>query len=306
MRHTRSPIPCRFPRRTARGLGLLDAVLAAAILSSLALWGGQMAGSWLERRLLAGETRALAGLARAGRLWAERGAATMPTAGTPPVAVTHAQLRGAGLWWPDRPAGAAAGVIATTPGRRRAMELFLYVPPGTSDRVMVIARARGAAGEPAPPGIPGAADGVVAVGVIAPDGTTLRGPDVAFGFTTGNGFAQSFAQEGDLFALAHVWTQARCLHLQRRPDAVTGCTGGNRMDIPLDMGGNTITGLGGITGNLEVTGTFEADDMKVGGTLEAEGLEVDNARMGTVAASTGRFDTLAVDTLVVNNCTGCQ
>ena len=60
--------PRPVPRRARRGLGLFDAMLAIAVLSVLALWGGQIVGDWARERVVTGEARVVSELARAGRL----------------------------------------------------------------------------------------------------------------------------------------------------------------------------------------------------------------------------------------------
>ena len=106
---------------------------------------------------------------------------------------------------------------------------------------MVIARARGAPGSAIPPGVPGAAAAVPGVGAIldSPGETLMRGPDLDFDMADLNVVQPGFAQRGDLFALAHVYTEHNCdAYLHRL--AVPDCPEATRMAADLDMGGHMI------------------------------------------------------------------
>ena len=100
-RQPRQPRRPRLARRHCRGLGLFDALLGVILLSMLALVGGQIAGTWVDRQLMAGEARALAGLARAGRLWLE-GDSTRAPGGTTPLSVSFDDLVAVRLWGADQ------------------------------------------------------------------------------------------------------------------------------------------------------------------------------------------------------------
>ena len=259
---------------------MFDALLGVILLSMLALVGGQIAGTWVDRQLMAGEARALAGLARAGRLWLEGDPGRAP-GGTTPLNVRFEDLEDVRLWGEDQ--------IRLTPGRKRTMRLDLWLAPGTPDRVMVIARARGAPGSAIPPGVPGAAAAVPGVGAILdrPGETLLRGPDLDFDMADVNAVQPGFAQPGDLFALAHVYTRANCdayLHRDIDPD----CRDATRMDADLDMGGNDLIAvgeivadaarLGTIDGDLVIEGELDINDaLRVFGETTLEGLMVSGA-----------------------------
>ena len=135
----------RRPRAARRGLGLFDAILAAAVLSFMLLWGGQIVGDWARDRVVTGEARTVSDLARAGRLLLEGDvthAGRSHPVGVAPLPVTLAELETAGL--------RAAGSPTRTPGRR-TLSLWLWRPDvngdGTTDDadndLVVIARARG-------------------------------------------------------------------------------------------------------------------------------------------------------------------
>ena len=330
----------RLARRHCRGLGLFDALLGVILLSMLALVGGQIAGTWVDRQLMAREARALAGLARAGRLWVEGDNARAPGPGMPQT-VSFGELLGAGLW--------EATQIEFTPGRKRTMTLQLWL--ADTDRVMVIARARGAPGSAIPPGVPGAAAAVPGVGAILdrPGETLLRGPDLDFDMADVNAVQPGFAQRGDLFAIAHVYTAVNCdayLHRGIDPD----CPNATRMDDDLDMGGNDLIAvgeifagamrLGTLVGDLSIDGGLVINDaLSVGRQTTLEGLVVNGAARvdgtltvgadlmvtgtaslgvaqaaeliaDTVSAErvfgeTGTFRDLHVDDLTVTRCNGC-
>ncbi|MDE0694937.1 MAG: hypothetical protein OXH76_03780 [Boseongicola sp.] len=121
-----------LPRRRRRGLGMWDAMLAVAVLSMLGSLAGEAVGDWLERRLMDEEARAVAELARAGRLYVEADPAANAPAQNVLEAVTFADLDGEDLWPAERP--------RNTPRRGRNMVLRLW--GAGPDRVTVIARAR--------------------------------------------------------------------------------------------------------------------------------------------------------------------
>ena len=269
-RQPRQPRRPRLARRHCRGLGLFDALLGVILLSMLALVGGQIAGTWVDRQLMAGEARALAGLARAGRLWVEGDNAPALVRGIL-QGVSFIELRNERMWGENQ--------IELTPGRKRTMTLRLWL--ADTDRVMVIARARGASGSAIPPGVPGAAAAVPGVGAIPerppghPDELRLSGPDLDFDMRVLNAVQPGFAQRGDLFALAHVYTEHNCdayLHRDTDPD----CPEATRMSTDLDMGGNDLIAIdeivadavriGTIIGDLSIEGGLEISDaLSVGG-----------------------------------------
>ena len=279
---------------------MFDALLGVIVLSMLALVGGQIAGTWVDRQLMAGEARALAGLARAGRLWLEGDPGRAP-GGTTPLNVRFDDLEDVRLWGEDQ--------IRLTPGRKRTMTLDLWLAPGTPDRVMVIARARGASGSAIPPGVPGAAAAVPGVGAILdrPGETLLRGPDLDFDMADVNAVEPGFARPGDLFALAHVYTRANCdayLHRDIDPD----CRDATRMDADLDMGGNNLIAVGEIVADAVRVGTIDGD-LVINGELDINGtLRVDEQTTldGLVVSGAARVDgTLLVraDLLVAGDLT---
>ena len=274
-RQPRQPRRPRLARRHCRGLGLFDALLGVILLSMLALVGGQIAGTWVDRQLMAGEVRALAGLARAGRLWLE-GDSTRAPVGTTPVGVSFNDLETARLWGVDQ--------IRFTPGRKRDMTLQLWL--AAPDQVMVIARARGAPGSAIPAGVPGATAAVPGVGAILdrPGETLLRGPDLDFDMAALNSVQPDFARPGDLFALAHVYTGANCDAYLHRFEVLV-CPDATRMATDLDMGGNDLIAvneivadaarLGMIIGDLIIDGDLEIiDALSVDGQTTLDGLVV--------------------------------
>lgn len=265
----------RAPRRALRGLGLVEAMLAAGLLAAAAAWAAQALGGLADRELLAREARAVSASASAARLWAEADLAGRAPSGSAPVPVTFAQLQADGLW------GAAAP--DTTPGRGREMRIWLW--RRSAGLAMVFVRARG---DPAdlPPGTPGAADSAAATGVI-PDvagATEIRGPDLLFDTAAVTDAPAGWARRGDLFAVESVLTPHACpdtLYLHR--EALAGCPDANTMaadftvtgdfsaegalDVEGDAavegaadvaGGLTVGGALGVTGDLAVTGGLEA------------------------------------------------
>ena len=293
----------RTPRYSRLGLGLLDVMLAVVVLSGAALWGGQVAGRWIEDRVAANEARTLASLARAGRLLVE-GNLNHPIRGagvdTTPQSITFAALEAADLRSP------VAGSL--TPGRRQ-MTLWLW--RSHDDRALVIARARG---EVPLRATPGAETGVTGVGVIPDEGTALRGPGVQFDMSTITTAPDGFSQVGDLFALDQVWLDAPCRSYLYRV-VVPGCTDANTMETDLDMGGQaivnaerveadtaaiqTLDGATSVTGDLSVDGTLEA-----AGDTSLRGLTVSGAAGFTEGLTVGETLTVSEDLTVTGTLAG--
>ena len=335
--------PGRAPRPGRRGLGLADALLAVIVLGVLGTMGWRITSDWIDRRLLANEGRALATLARAGRLYVERDPAARAPAGSAAVPVGFNDLVAANLRGPGDP--------TQTPARR-TMELWLWEE--APDRVLVLARARGDTPH-ANRYTPDAIDGVPGLGVVVRRGTQLQlaGPDVTLDFTRLNTADPTFARAGDLFALAHVFGNQGCGPYLSRQDGTCAT-----MAVPLNMGNNDITGLAALTGASLTVGTVEGDvalpgdpmitgsltvegdaavdgslringtggnggyvrvgaDISVGGELEVNGrgevgggvnttrLEAKKVQAGELFSSTGEFNDLTVKNLTVGTCTGC-
>ena len=280
----------RLPRRSRRGLGLLDAVLAVAVLSVLALWGSRLVGEWAEGRIVAGEARTAAGIARAGRLLIEGDVAhagRTHAVGAAPLAVALADLEAAGLRSP---------VLGNLTPARRTLTLWLWRP--NAGTLVMIARARGALPIPR---LPGAEDGVGGVGALLGTGTRLRGPGVDFDMGPINTASAGFATISDLFALDHVALDVTCRSYLYR--LAVDCDGdgtddviANTMETALDMDGNDILDAGNVTaaraaigrlegatevtgaldvdGELAVAGATTMDDLTVGGVITADNAEI--------------------------------
>ena len=280
----------RMPRRGRRGLGLMDAILATGVLAVMALWGGQVVGDWAAGRMVTGEARTMAALARAGRLLVEgdvgHGGRTHGV-NAAPLAVPLADLAAADLRSP------ALGNL--TPGRRE-MSLWLWRPDAGT--LLVIARARGALPLPR---LPGADDGVTGVGALLGTDTRLRGPGLNFDVAPLNTLVAGFATDSDLFALDHVALDVTCRSYLYR--VAVDCDGdgvddpeANTMTVGLDMGTNDVTGAGNVTaataeigtlagateiagpltvtGELDVAGATTMDDVTVDGVLAAADAEI--------------------------------
>ncbi|MYG26974.1 MAG: hypothetical protein F4213_13285 [Boseongicola sp. SB0677_bin_26] len=282
--------PRRLPRRNRRGLGLFDAMLAIIVLSLLALWGGQVAGGWIAGRVVTGEVRTVAELARAGRLLVEgdvsHGGRTHAV-GAAPLAVGLADLEAADLRSP---------ALGTRSPGRRALTLWLWRP--NAGALVVIARARG---ERPLARLPGAEDGATGVGALLGTDARLRGPGLDFDMGPVNALVAGFATENDVFALDHVALDVTCRSYLFRVEV--DCDGdgtpdviANTMGTGLDMGGQDLTGAGNVTaataaigtlegvteftgalavgGELAVTGRTTMEDVTVSGALNAASAEV--------------------------------
>ena len=287
----------RYPSRTRRGLGLFDSILAFAVLSVTLLWGTQIVGNWISGKVISNDARLVAELARAGSLLIEGDvthAARSHAVGTAPLLVALSDLEDAGL---------RSTALGTTSSGRRALSLHFYRP--TTGVLLVIARARGANEINR---IPGAEDGVSAVGVLLEDeddgGTEhlLRGPGVNYDMFDINALTSRFATKEDIFALDHVALDVSCRSYVYR--TAVDCDGdgtndpeANTMATDLNLGNNNITGGGQITagsaqigrlqgttqvdgaltveGDLEVTGdTTLSGDLEIRGSLTAPNITV--------------------------------
>lgn len=278
-----SPVPVRSgrpyrgpdhgfdPGRTRRrGVGLLDAILASAVLALLVLWGGQVLGTWAEGRILSVEARTVTELARAGRLLVEGDvthAARTHGVNAAPLSVALSDLTSANL----RPA--TLGTL--TPGRR-TLSLWMFRP--SSGTVLVMARARG---DIPPARIPGAVDGVSGVGVLRAGDTRLRGPGMDYDMAGINGTSAGFATVNDLFAFDSVALDVACRSYLYRvafdcdgdgtPDAIA-----NTMTVDLDMGDNAITNVATLTATTATIGTLTGatavtGDLDIAGALSVQG-----------------------------------
>ena len=263
------------PRRDRRGLTLLDVLLAATVISVLALWGGQVAGDWIASRTVRAEVRTVAELARAGRLLVEGDvghAGRIHGVGAAPLAVGLADLEAADLRSPL--------LGALTPGRR-TLTLWLWRP--NAGALVVIARARG---EAPLPRLPGAEDGATGVGGLLRTETRLRGPGLDFDMAGLNALVAGFATVNDLFALDHVALDVTCRSYLYR--VAVDCDGdgvddviANSMETSLDMGGNDLTGAGRVTAATAAIGTLEGAT-EVTGALTVAG-EMEVTGMATMA-----------------------
>ncbi|WP_419738562.1 hypothetical protein [Ruegeria sp.] len=245
-------------RRARRGLGLVDTMLAVALLCVLALWGSQATTRWVDDRVMTGEVRMLAGVAQAARRLVEEDVShairSAPVDTLQPV--TFRTLIDADLW--SRAANTA------TPARR---QIDIRLLRQANDRVLVLVRAR--AQTHRPDRVPFAATGVPGVGVLLDDETDLKGPGLAFDFAHVT-LPPGYAQNGDLFALDQIWLNAPCQSYLYR-EAVSGCPDANTMAVDLDMGGNDITGADEIR-----AGTIRLETLQArapGAPITVEGAE---------------------------------
>ena len=304
--------PLHKARRARRGLGLLDAILAAAVFAVMLLLTGQVVGDWAAGRATGNDARAVAELARQGRLLIDgdvsHPARTDPV-GAAPREILLSDLTGAGLRSP------VAG--SRTPGRRA---LTLWAWRHSDGAVLVIARARG---DQPIRRLPDAGDGVQGVGALIAGfggGTTLAGAGVRFDMAPLNTAEPGFARPGsatdtvhDLFALDYVAQEADCRSYLYRVEV--DCDGdgapnpeANSMAVDLDMGDNNITQAGQIeadratipeiTGPTEVTGELTvANALTVGGLAEMQDVTVRGALTVTDATIAGG---LSVETLTAS------
>ncbi len=260
------------PRRSRRGLALWDLMMAMAVLSAVTLWGAQVAGDWIEGRVVTGEVRTVAELARAGRLLVEGDVAHAGRthgAGAAPLAVALGDLEAADLRSP---------ALGTQSPGRRDLTLWLWRPAASPDTLLVIARARGALPLAR---LPGAEDGVTGVGAMRGTDTRLRGPGLNFDMTGLNALVAGFATASDVFALDHVALAVTCRSYLYRVEV--DCDGdgtpdviANTMETDLDMGDQDITAAGNVTAATAAIGTLEgattvSGALTVGGELEVSG-----------------------------------
>ena len=294
-----------LPRRSRRGFGLWDSILAAGVIAVLAVWAGQLVGAWAEGRVVAGEARTVADLARAGRLLVEGDVAHAGRThgvNAAPLAVQLADLEAADL--------RAPALGGRTPARR-TLTLWLWRPAAST--LVVIARARG---EVPLARLPGAEDGVTGVGALLGADTRLRGPGLDFDMAPVNARSAGFATANDVFGLDHVALDVTCRSYLYRVEV--DCDGdgtitpadalANTMETAIEMGDNDILGAGNVTAATAAIGRLEgateiAGALTVDGELSVDGATAmeDLAVSGALTAADADFSgTLTVPDLVAS------
>ena len=284
-----------FPR-FCRGLGLLDSILAFAILSVTLLWASQLVGNWFARQAIANDAKVVEEIARAGRLLLEGNIThqvydtTTNPVGSAPLQIAFSDLENAGLRSP--------GIGIISPARRF---LTLYAYRESDEMMILMARARGRTRVELT--MPGASDGVSSAGIMISDEhdsateNRLRGPGVEYNMASINQLQSRFAALGDIFAFDYVPIKIFChSYVYRIP--ISGCNA-NTMSARLNMGGNDLLNVSGlntlaasirnlegplkIVGNLTVHNdlivkgdTVLTGDLSVPGTLTAANITVDD------------------------------
>ncbi|WP_419738602.1 hypothetical protein [Ruegeria sp.] len=269
-----------------RGLGLLDIMMAVALLVVLGTSAGTLATALIDRQVSQAEARALSA-------WADAGAAKLLEE---PGRIERARASLQGLSGVQPP---VIGAKLQTPYRGRTITMGYYRPPGSPDKtVVLIARAAGPVG-PVP--APGAGDAIAGVGIVRATGTGRKVTGPGLDYTLPPGLS---ARPGDFVALRQVsLATGRDLYLHRRPAGEL-----NRMETDLHMGGHDITGVArlrapdttgaGARAVLNVEGPFVVEgNLKVDGALRAGSAKIG----GDLVSKRATVQTL----IVTKGCSGC-
>ena len=264
-----------YPRRSRCGLAALTAMLGLSVLLASAFLAWQTGQA---RNRIAGQGALLADMmaARAYALhhWLH-GARTGAGFGLPPqdtarrmTATEQVNLRNHAATAPWRIPARGWQVVPLVAGENRTGDgiprgvIVLRPPAGADLRLRAEVARRTGAG-------------------AASDAAQLAG--------TATALSPRFDATRDIAVLAHRFARIDRGAVLRSPQAGYPATG---MGSSLDMNGNTITGVGGITGDLAVTGTLEAGGQTATGALTADRLELarDLTVDGTLKANHAAID----------------
>ena len=304
--------PAARGRRAWRGLGLIDSMLALAVMIALTTMAGQVFSGWVERRISQAEARALSAWADAGATWLLRNRSEIANAARP--GDITGRVRAPALWRQ-----------AQTPHRNRTIRLWMRnTGPGRAD-VMAVA-----SGPFDDVPIPTAGDGIYGVGMVHDFRGARRviGPALTFDLEPWLRQNPSVTALGDMVAIRTVFEETDDPYLHRR--RVEGRPELNRMEADLIMGGRSIAGAGRlaaeeivtgridgpvtVSGAMTVNGAMAVERAKGGGggTVHLRGATITNdLETGTLTARDVTADTINAMNARINNleitggCTGC-
>ena len=260
-------------RRSRRGLGLIDSMLALAVMIVLGATAGQIFAGWVERRISQAEGRVLSAWADAGTTWVLQNRDSSTGAGLSANSrdIT-ADVAEPALWRDPR-----------TPHRNRTIRL--WVRSDGAHKAQLVAVASGVS-DAVP--VPVAGDGIATVGMVRVRGGSKRviGPGIDFPLGS---FADHAAQY-DLVAVREVTTDQDDPYLHRRQ--VDGRPDLNTMETDLIMGDNAISDVGTVSADRIDTQRIDGPLTVSGGMTLQGAMRVERAPGvdGSAAAGGGTVD----------------
>ncbi len=285
-----------------RGTNLVETVLMLVVLGALFSAGSRVVAGFMERQAVQRTAGQLSRLADDVGEWAEVEFLRLH----PRVAATTARVEE--LSWVDMISDGDVSQpgIPTTP-LRQTIRVFLHAPTGNDLFVILLTSSPTGGIVRSVPRPDAYAQLVGRVDVHAPE--ELRGWEFTYGIediidATGDGF------RGELGAVRHISDRLHISPYLHR-FAVTGRPELNRLEAPLEMNGNGITGIASLeavqvdlAGNLTVEGTLEADVLEVNGDLSVNGiLTAERVEAMEVSATTVFADTVSADSAVIETAT---
>ena len=286
-------------RRARRGVGMFDTLLSLIVIAVIVAGAAEFIEKERQRRANGIEIDRVVALADLGERYARKDLTThMSGLGAGRIeAISLADLQAEGL--------ASDGLILNSVSTRD-LSLWFYMP--TADELLVIARATG---ERELVNIPDLVSGTKQIGYV-PEFAPSRVMGVGLNWDVSALQAVSAAQVGERFPAVNDLVAVRYLNITAdvRPylhrDAVTLSDGTvlNRMDAPLDMGGNSIIGTGNVQAGAAAFDTVTADTMVINGLLTSDRMDVQQNLdvTGTVTALEGAISgPVSTGSLTVTN-----
>lgn len=297
-RRQRSKEPRNHPKRTRRGLSLIEAVLVSLLAVIAVDQIVEMLNRELVRKAAREEYRLLDDAAAAGAAFLERDLfGNLATARDSARQITLSQLTGAGLWSPAKP---------LVSRRKRDIEIW-YLSVET-DSILVFAVAATAVSTPSLPEADAATDAIGWISPLQPEQITGPGVDYAISPLLLSSAPDTFVP-GAAVALRHLSLERDALPYLYRT-GIAGREDLNTMVTDLIMGGNDIIGVGNLATSTLVAGTANIDQITasqvdVTGQLTAQTV----TSTGEITADSGSFTssitaaTVATGTLTTSQLT---
>ena len=272
----------RGPRRSRRGLGLIDSMLALGVMIVLGTMVGHIFSGWVERRISQAEARVLSDWADAGATWLLQNRDQIGRAARPRDITANVRVN------------PAFGADGRTPHRGRTIRL--WIRNAGQGRAQLVAVASGLSRDVP---IPTAGDGIHAVGMVRPwkGSTSVIGPALYFDLGPWLRQNRAVAATGDMVAIREVASDTGDPYLHR--ERVEGRPELNRMQTDLSMNGRSIRDAGRVSADEVVTTRIDGP-LTVGGALTVEGaMRVEGSGQGAGSGQGG--GNITVPTATITN-----
>ena len=270
----------RVPRRTRRGLSLIEAVLSLILIVIAADGVTKLLARELVRASAREEFRLLDAAAEAATAWIERDLQGKITAAQGRVlTLDPATLRTAGLWSPAKP-------FVTR--RKRDIAIWYHAPDADSILVFAVA-----ARPVSPPSLPEADPAIEAAGWISPANTSeITGPGLRYVLPAVlTATAPEAFQPGAAIAMRHLSLRRDALPYLYRV-AIPGRDDLNTMSTDLLMGGNSVLGINTLATGSLTAGTATIDALTATSIISTGNITANTATVtGTLTANSGTFAT---------------